>query len=217
MVIVTDLDGRYAFQLASGDYELVATYVGYQRFTQPLTIANGNVTVDIQLEADVVGLDQVVVVGYGEVSRRNVTGAITSVRGDDIQFAPVNTVENAIQGRMSGVFIQQNNGKLGQGIQMRIRGSSSVSASNQPLYVIDGVPVVMDDFSISDAATNPLAQFNFNDVESIQVLKDASAAAIYGSRAANGVVFDYHQAGPAGSYPVQLLLPDRFQRAYQYH
>ena len=88
----------YAFQLASGDYELVATYVGYQRFTQPLTIANGNVTVDIQLEADVVGLDQVVVVGYGEVSRRNVTGAITSVRGDDIQFAPVNTVENAIQG-----------------------------------------------------------------------------------------------------------------------
>ncbi|KPP94639.1 MAG: SusC family TonB-dependent receptor [Bacteroidetes bacterium HLUCCA01] len=195
---VTDLDGRYAFQLASGDYELVATYVGYQRFTQPLTIANGNVTVDIQLEADVVGLDQVVVVGYGEVSRRNVTGAITSVRGDDIQFAPVNTVENAIQGRMSGVFIQQNNGKLGQGIQMRIRGSSSVSASNQPLYVIDGVPVVMDDFSISAAATNPLAQFNFNDVESIQVLKDASAAAIYGSRAANGVVLITTKQGQQG-------------------
>ena len=195
---VTDLDGRYAFQLAPGDYQLVATYVGYQRFSQPLTISNSNVTVDIRLRADVVGLDQVVVVGYGEVSRRNVTGAITSVRGDDIQFAPVNTVENAIQGRMAGVFVQQNNGKLGQGIQMRIRGSSSVSASNQPLYVIDGVPVVMDDFSISAASTNPLAQFNFNDVESIQVLKDASAAAIYGSRAANGVVLITTRQGQQG-------------------
>jgi TonB-dependent starch-binding outer membrane protein SusC len=195
---VTNVDGRYSIQLAPGDYQLVATYIGYQRFNQNISITNANITVNIQLRVDVVGLDQVVVVGFGEVSRREVTGAITSVRGDEIQFAPVNTLENAIQGRTAGVFIQQNNGKLGQGIQMRIRGSSSVSASNQPLYVIDGVPVVMDDFSISAASTNPMAQFNFNDVESIQVLKDASAAAIYGSRAANGVILITTRQGRPG-------------------
>lgn len=195
---VTDLDGRYNITLTPGTYQVVTTYVGYRRATQSVTISNANVTINFQLAVDVVGLDQVVVVGYGEVSRRNVTGAITSVRGDEIQFAPVNTVENAIQGRVSGVFIQQNNGKLGQGIQMRVRGSSSVSASNQPLYVIDGVPVIMDDFSISAAQTNPLAQFNFNDVESIQILKDASAAAIYGSRAANGVVLITTKSGRSG-------------------
>jgi len=195
---VTDINGRYTLLLASGEYQLVATYIGYQRYTQALSVTTTDVTLNIQLRADVVGLDQVVVVGYGEVSRRNITGAITSVRGDEIQFAPVNTIENAIQGRMSGVFIQQNNGKLGQGIQMRIRGSSSVTASNQPLYVIDGIPVVMDDFSISAAATNPMSQFNFNDVESIQVLKDASAAAIYGSRGANGVVLITTKQGRQG-------------------
>jgi TonB-linked SusC/RagA family outer membrane protein len=195
---VTDIDGRYTITLAPGDYQLVITYIGYQRLIQAVSIANSNVTANIQLRVDVVGLDQVVVVGFGEVSRREVTGSITTVRGDDIQFSPVNTVENAIQGRTAGVFIQQNNGKLGQGIQMRIRGSSSVSASNQPLYIIDGVPVVMDDFSISSASTNPMAQFNFNDVESIQVLKDAAAAAIYGSRAANGVVLITTRQGRPG-------------------
>lgn len=195
---VTDLNGRYNITLAPGTYQVVTTYVGYRRASESVTITNANVTLNFQLTVDVVGLDQVVVVGYGEVSRRNVTGAITTVRGDEIQFAPVNTVENAIQGRVSGVFIQQNNGKLGQGIQMRVRGSSSVSASNQPLYVVDGIPIIMDDFGTGTAQTNPMAQFNFNDVESIQVLKDASAAAIYGSRAANGVVLITTKSGRSG-------------------
>lgn len=195
---VTDVDGRYSINLAPGTYTVVTTYIGYSRISREVTIANANVTLNIELQQDIVGLDQVVVVGYGEVSRRSVTGSISSVRGDEIQFAPVNTVENAIQGRVSGVFIQQNNGKLGQGIQMRVRGSSSVSASNQPLYVVDGIPVVMDDYSLSAASTNPMSQFNFNDVESIQILKDASAAAIYGSRAANGVVLITTKQGRAG-------------------
>lgn len=194
----TDVDGRYSFQLAAGNYQVVATYVGYKRATQNIQIAASNLVLDFSLEADVIGLDQVVVVGYGEVSRRSITGSISSVRGDDVTLTPVNTVENALQGRVSGVFTQQNNGKLGQGIQMRIRGSSSVSASNQPLYVVDGVPVVMDDFSLSSAASNPMAQFNFNDVESIQILKDASAAAIYGSRGANGVVLITTKQGRKG-------------------
>lgn len=195
---VTDVDGNYAILLPAGSYELRITSVGYKRLNTEVTVQGSNVTFNIELEPDVIGLDQVVVLGFGETSRRNVTGAITSVSGSDIEFSPVNTVENAIQGRVSGVFIQQNNGKLGQGMQVRVRGSSSVSASNQPLYVIDGVPVIMDDFSISAATTNPLAQFNFNDVESIQILKDASAAAIYGSRAANGVVLITTKSGRPG-------------------
>lgn len=195
---VTDVDGKYSVALPAGSYELRVTSVGYKRLNTNVTVQGSSLTFNIQLEPDVIGLDQVVVVGYGEISRRNVTGAITSVGGSDIQYNPVNTVESAIQGRVSGVFIQQNNGKLGQGMQVRVRGSSSVSASNQPLYIIDGVPVLMDDFSISAAATNPLAQFNFNDVESIQILKDASAAAIYGSRAANGVVLITTKQGRPG-------------------
>lgn len=195
---VTDVNGRYSINLSPGSYQLVTTYIGYKRVAQTVNISNADVSLDIQLEADVVGLDQVVVLGYGEVSRREVTGAIASIRGEEIQFAPVNTIENAMQGRLAGVHIQQNNGKLGQGIQMRVRGSSSVSASNQPLYVIDGVPIIMDDFSLSSSQTNPLSQFNFNDVESIQVLKDASAAAIYGSRAANGVVLITTKSGRSG-------------------
>ncbi|TVQ11282.1 MAG: TonB-dependent receptor [Balneolaceae bacterium] len=196
----SDIDGRYTItNIPVGTYNVRVSFVGYSTITRSVDItANETLTINFSMETTQVGLDEVVVVGFGEMSRRNVTGAIASVRGEDIHHTPVNTVENLLQGRMSGVFIQQNNGKLGQGIQMRIRGSSSVTASNQPLYVIDGVPVVMDDFSISAAATNPMAQFNFNDVESIQVLKDASAAAIYGSRAANGVVLITTKEGRQG-------------------
>lgn len=195
---VTDLDGQYALLLPAGDYAVRFSFVGYITYTATISVTGDRLDYDVELAPDVVGLENIVVVGYGEVSRRDVTGSISSVTAEDIEFVPVNTVENAIQGKVSGVLIQQNNGKLGQGIQVRVRGSSSVTADNQPLYVIDGVPVIMDNFSISSAATNPLAQFNFNDVESIQVLKDASAAAIYGSRAANGVVLITTKQGRPG-------------------
>jgi TonB-dependent starch-binding outer membrane protein SusC len=196
----SDVDGAYNItNIPVGTYNVRVTFVGYSAINRSVEIsANETLVINFAMEPTQIGLDEVVVIGFGEIARRNVTGAIASVRGDDIQNAPVNTIENALQGRMSGVFIQQNNGKLGQGIQMRIRGSSSVTASNQPLYVVDGIPVVMDDFSISAAQTNPMAQFNFNDVESIQVLKDASAAAIYGSRAANGVVLITTKQGREG-------------------
>jgi TonB-dependent starch-binding outer membrane protein SusC len=206
----TDIDGRYTVtNIPVGTYNVRVSFVGYATITRSVDIAaNETLTINFSMEPSQVGLDEVVVVGFGEMSRRNVTGSIASVRGEDIHHTPVNTVENLLQGRMTGVFIQQNNGKLGQGIQMRIRGSSSVTASNQPLYVIDGIPVVMDDFSLSSAASNPMSQFNFNDVESIQVLKDASAAAIYGSRAANGVVLITTKEGRQGrtqfSYTYQV-------------
>ena len=159
------------------------------------------------MAADVTELSEVVVVGYGTQIKQDLTGNVAKVDGADIQHIPVNSFEQAIQGRAAGVYIQSNNGKLGQGIQVRVRGSSSVSASNQPLYVVDGVPVTTEDLSINTAQTNPLSDINPNDIESIEVLKDASAAAIYGSRAANGVVLITTKKGKSGKtqFNVDLL------------
>jgi len=194
----TNVDGRYEIPVTSGTYTIQVSFIGYRRFSTKVTVANQNVTLNVAMEASTLNLDELVVVGFGTQSRASITGSISQVSGETIEKMPVNTVENAMQGRVAGVFVQQNNGKLGQGIQIRVRGSSSVSASNQPLYVVDGIPVVMDDFSLSGASTNPMAQFNFNDVESIQILKDASAAAIFGSRAANGVVLITTKQGRPG-------------------
>jgi len=194
----TDVNGRYEIPVPAGTYTVEASFIGYRKFSAKVTVGAQDVTFNFALDPSTLNLDELIVVGFGSQSRASITGSISQVGGDKIEKIPVNTVETAMQGRAAGVFIQQNNGKLGQGIQVRVRGSSSVTASNQPLYVIDGVPVIMDDFSISSAQTNPLAQFNFNDVESIQILKDASAAAIYGSRAANGVVLITTKQGRPG-------------------
>lgn len=194
----TNMEGRYDIPISTGTYTLQVSFIGYRRFSTSVTVGNQDVTLNVALEASTLNLDELVVVGFGTQSRASITGSISQVSGETIEKMPVNTVENAMQGRVAGVFVQQNNGKLGQGIQIRVRGSSSVTASNQPLYVVDGIPVVMDDFSLSSAATNPMAQFNFNDVESIQILKDASAAAIFGSRAANGVVLITTKQGRPG-------------------
>ncbi len=194
----TNMEGRYEIQVTPGAYTVQVSFIGYRRYSTKVTVGNTNLTLNVAMEASTLNLDELVVVGFGTQSRASITGSISQVSGETIEKMPVNTVENAMQGRVAGVFVQQNNGKLGQGIQIRVRGSSSVSASNQPLYVVDGIPVVMDDFSLSGAATNPMAQFNFNDVESIQILKDASAAAIFGSRAANGVVLITTKQGRPG-------------------
>ena len=195
----TNVDGEYSIsQLSDGTYLLQVSYVGYQSLIQSVTIDGTNKVLNFRLVADDVDLDQVVIVGFGTQSRRNVTGAISSVTAEEIANVPVNTVESAIQGRTPGVFVQRETGKLGGATQMRIRGASSVTASNQPLYVVDGIPVTMTDFSDIASSTNPLADINFNDVESIEILKDASAAAIYGSRASNGVILITTKRGREG-------------------
>jgi TonB-linked SusC/RagA family outer membrane protein len=192
----TTTDASGAYRLAVGDNAtLVFSFIGL--VTQEIAVGN-RTTADVQLSADVQSLNEVVVVGFGTQGKRDVTGNIAKVSGATIENTPVPTVEQALQGRSAGVFIQSNNGKLGQGIQVRVRGSSSISASNQPLYVIDGIPVTSESQSSSTAQTNPLADLNFNDVESIEILKDASAAAIYGSRASNGVVLITTKRGKSG-------------------
>ena len=197
--VSTNLEGEYEIDLNSDQFQngtLVFSGVGFVR--QEIQI-NGRSEINVVLDTDTALLDEVVVVGFGSQIKEKVTGNISSVSASDIEGVPVNSLEQAIQGKAAGVFIQTNNGKLGQGIQVRVRGSASVSASNQPLYVIDGIPVTTSNLSRNAAATNPLADINPNDIESIDILKDASAAAIYGSRGSNGVVLITTKQGQSGA------------------
>lgn len=197
--VSTNLEGEYEIDLNSDQFQngtLVFSGVGFVPQEIPI---NGRSEIDVVLTTDTALLDEVVVVGYGSQIKEKVTGNISSLSATDIEGVPINSLEQAVQGKAAGVFIQTNNGKLGQGIQVRVRGSASVSASNQPLYVIDGIPVTTADLSINAAATNPLADINPNDIESIDILKDASAAAIYGSRGSNGVVLITTKSGQAGA------------------
>jgi TonB-dependent SusC/RagA subfamily outer membrane receptor len=149
---------------------------------------------------EMMGVDEVVVVGYGSAIKRTVSGAITKVDTKGLSDMPTASFESAIQGKTAGVFIEQASGKLGETVKMRIRGSSSVSADNQPLYVVDGVPITTQSVSNEyNQPVSPLADLPMADVESIQVLKDASAAAIYGSRASNGVVIITTKKGKKGA------------------
>ncbi|MFN8690184.1 MAG: TonB-dependent receptor plug domain-containing protein, partial [Cyclobacteriaceae bacterium] len=123
--------------------------------------------VDVAMEADVEQLSEVVVTGYGSQLKQDLTGNIARVKGDELKTLPVQSFEQAIQGRAAGVFVETGNGKLGQGVKVRIRGASSVTADNQPLYVIDGVEMTSQNQSTTTAATNPLVDLNPKDIESI--------------------------------------------------
>ncbi len=192
----TDVDGAYELTVPEAEGTLIFSYVGFQ--TQEVPI-DGRTTIDVELSPDLQALDELVVVGYGTQRERELTGSIAQVSAEEIENVPVNSFEEALQGRVAGVTITRGSGKLGQGIQVRVRGSASVTADSEPLYVIDGLPVTTANLSNTGAALNPLAQINPDDIASIQVLKDASAAAIYGARASNGVVIITTKSGMAGA------------------
>lgn len=191
---LTDATGNYRLS-ASSNATLVFSFIGFSTVEE--VVSNRSV-IDVQLKTDVRNLNEVVVTGYGQQIKRDLTGNIAKVRASDIQDQPVTTFDQALQGKAAGVQINSGSGKLGQGIQVRVRGQSSVSASNQPLYVVDGTPVTTDNLSFNSASTNPLADINPQDIESVDILKDASAGAIYGARAANGVVLITTKRGKAG-------------------
>jgi TonB-linked SusC/RagA family outer membrane protein len=191
---VTLSDGTFKFSVPANATTLVFSYVGYKDIEMPVSELM-SVTMTLGDKA----LSEVVVVGYGSAVKRNVTGSIVKVGGSEVENLPFQSFESAIQGKAPGVVIESGSGKVGQAIKVRIRGTSSISASSQPLYVIDGLPVVST--SMSDGTndpTNPLVDLNPNDIESIEVLKDASAAAIYGARAANGVILITTKKGKLG-------------------
>ncbi|MCW5910189.1 MAG: TonB-dependent receptor [Cyclobacteriaceae bacterium] len=192
---VTDADGNYKISVPVQGGVLVFSFIGLT--SQEATIDERSV-LNVSLRSDIKELSEVVVVGYGTQLKQDLTGSIARVNGETVQNLPVTTFEQAIQGRAAGVQITAQNGKLGGGINIRIRGSSSISASNEPLYVVDGMIVNADNLSNNGSATNALVDLNFNDIESFQILKDASTAALYGSRGANGVVLITTKRGKAG-------------------
>lgn len=191
----TDVDGLYEIDVPSEDATLRFSFVGFQ--TREVSVADQR-EINVALDPDYEQLTEVVVVGYGSQIQRDVTGTISQVETQDLENVSVTSFEEALQGKAAGVFVENSSGKLGQGIKVQVRGVSSVTADNQPLYVIDGVPVTTENLSSNEAATNPLADLNYNDIESIQILKDAASAAIYGARGSNGVVVIETKSGRAG-------------------
>jgi TonB-dependent starch-binding outer membrane protein SusC len=192
--ISTGIDGEFALTV-SENAVLVFSFIG---MSQQELSSSGKTYLVVQMRPDDKQLGEVVVVGYGTQGRRELTGSIASVTAREIENIPVNSFEQALQGRTPGVYINSGSGKLGQGVQIRVRGAASVTASNQPLFVIDGIPVTSHDLSSGVEALNPMADINPADIESFEILKDASAAAIYGSRASNGVVLITTKKGRAG-------------------
>ncbi|HNP20943.1 MAG TPA: TonB-dependent receptor [Panacibacter sp.] len=183
-VVTSQPDGSFSISLPADISELEFSFVGFADITVGIS---DNMLV--KMSASEKSLNEVVVVGFGRAVKRNLTGSIAKVSGREVENFPAPSFESALQGKAAGVVVESGSGKIGQSIKVRIRGTSSISASSQPFYVIDGLPVTSQSQSdVNNDPTNPLADINPNDIESIEVLKDASAAAIYGARAANGVV-----------------------------
>ena len=189
---VTDLDGNYSINVAPGT-ELTITYIGMT--PQKVAAANGAV---ITLKEDDKTLQDVVVIGYGRVKKDDLTGSVTAIKPDELSKGITNSASDMLVGKVAGVDVQTAGGTPGAGATIRIRGGSSLNASNDPLYVIDGLVI---DGNTATGMSNVLAGINPNDIETFTVLKDASATAIYGSRASNGVIIITTKKGKAGSAP----------------
>ncbi len=204
---VTDLDGHYTLQGVNAGTILVFSYVGYDTAER---MVGEKSTIDIVLKQSAENLNEVVVVGYGTMKKSDLTGSVSQLKAENFKAGNELSAQQLMQGAFAGVNVQQNSGKPGGSSTIRVRGGTSVNASNDPLYVIDGVPIdasagnsqanistYNNDFFDQEAA-NPLSMLNPNDIESIDVLKDASATAIYGSRGANGVIMITTKKGKAG-------------------
>jgi TonB-dependent starch-binding outer membrane protein SusC len=200
----TNINGVYTLE-ATDDAVLVVSFIGFK--TQEIRV--GNLTkIDLKLEEDVATLEEIVVVGYGTQKKSDLTGAVGQVSEDKLKNSVVTNIDQALQGRIAGVQITNNSGAPGGAVSIRIRGNSSITGSNEPLYVIDGIQFQGDGNTVAgfdwaggangQNRVNPLSTINPADIVSIEVLKDASASAIYGSRAANGVVIITTRRGKAG-------------------
>lgn len=213
----TRADGRYVIPgVPSGTYRVHVSMLGFAPQTrESVPVSDGGTsTADFRLVQQAQALEQVVVTGYGTSSRRELTGAIASVSGEDITLkaAPTSALSNALQGKAAGVQVTTNSGVPGAGASVRVRGTNSITANSEPLYVIDGIPAAQGTRS-SDPTFNPLNSIDPSEIESIDILKDASATAIYGARGANGVVMVTTKHGPRSgsqttidaSYGVQTI------------
>lgn len=186
---VTDINGQYAITVKDGA-SLEFSALGFKTTVEKVA---GRAVVNVTVEDDALMLDAVVAIGYGTARKRDLTTAVSTVTTDDVKLRPVTEASGFIQGKVAGVTVQQTSGQPGQGMTVRVRGTSSIQSSNDPLYVVDGVPVGTGSYSIAYLAPQ--------DIETMQILKDASSAAIYGSRAANGVVLITTKQGKISKGP----------------
>ncbi|MCE4566609.1 TonB-dependent receptor [Maribellus sp. CM-23] len=212
--VTTDMDGNYSLEIPNNAEILVFSFVGMK--SQELAIGN-QTQVNASMKADMVGLEEVVAIGYGVQNKRDVTTSIASVKAEDLQDLSVSGFDQALAGKMAGVQVLQTTGEPGAALTIKVRGTGSITAGNDPLYVIDGIP--------ADRGAQAVESVNVDDIESIEVLKDASAAAIYGSRGSNGVVIITTKSGKTGkmriSYDASFGLQEASKTidmldAYQY-
>src|SRR5690606_19283058 len=211
--VSTDIDGNYQISVPS-DATLVFSYVGF--IAQEIPVS-GREVINVTLLEDLQDLEEVVVIGYGTQLKEDISGSVSSIDADDLSDIPQVSIDQLMQGRAAGVMVTQDSGQPGGSVSVRIRGVTSLQGSNEPLYVIDGVPVSGDTRNVatsgrgiasstdigqgmmqSSTGVSPLSSINPNDIESIDILKDASATAIYGSRASNGVVIITTKKGRSG-------------------
>lgn len=189
---VTDFDGRYSIKLNESESTLLCSFIGFK--SQEIAVAGRN-SIDITMDEDVTGLDEVVVVGYGSVKKSDLTGSVASVKMKALESIPTNSIDGLLQGRVAGMQVISASQEPGAGSTIRIRGASSFSGSNDPLVVVDGFPI---------GGAGDIKQINPADIASVEVLKDASASAIYGSRGANGVIMITTKKAKAGSAKVEI-------------
>lgn len=205
--VVTDIAGKFNIAVSGSDATLVFSYLGYTQ--KEIKLAPNQQTLDVKLDGDTELLDEVVVIGYGTMKKSDLTGAVSSIKSEDLLKANPTSLNQGIQGRIAGVQVNQNDGAPGAGISIQIRGANSFTTSSEPLYIIDGIPFITSgtpgtgkDGMMQTA--NPLSAINPSDVESIEILKDASATAIYGSRGANGVVLVTTKKGSKGKESINF-------------
>jgi TonB-dependent starch-binding outer membrane protein SusC len=202
---VTNADGNYSITNIPDDAILQFSFVGM--LTQEVVVGNQNV-INIVLEEVTVGIEEVVAIGYGTMKKSDLTGSITSIKGAELVRTPILSVQQGLQGQIAGVQVLQTSGQPGAAARVRIRGTNSINGGSQPIYVIDGFPYYYinpaSGIGLSSGGFDPMSMINPNDIESVDVLKDASATAIYGSRASNGVIIITTKKGKMSKSEVTL-------------
>lgn len=193
---ITDVNGNFSLSVNSENV-LVISYLGFKSVE---ILVGSQTTIDVSLKPDIQALDEVVVIGYGEIKKSDLTGAVSRIGSEDIEQANANDVITSLQGRATGVQITQASGAPGSGVNVQVRGINSINAGTAPLYVIDGIQINQD----TDLSINPLLDLNPADIKSMEILKDASATSIYGARGANGVVMITTKKGRSGKGKIDL-------------
>jgi TonB-linked SusC/RagA family outer membrane protein len=206
---ITDIDGNFSLEVPEGKFILQISMVGYK--TQVVNI-RGKERVDVTLQEDAQLMDEVVVVGYGVMKKRDLSGSVSQIKSEDLMAGGQIGTAQSLSGKIAGVDVKESDGAPGSGVSITVRGANSFTTSSQPLYIVDGVPFGTDPNGVpasgandgQNQSQNPLSMINPNDIEKIEVLKDASATAIYGSRGANGVVIITTRRGQEGKPKVEL-------------